>query len=129
LDVQAAGGPENAYRPASNAHIVGNWAFLYLTRWANQFAKVSAAAYRDRVSPYSMASPYEWFAEQYTEYRRQSVTGTPHLQRPGVPTYFDDLGRRAGVAPSAAGGSAPHPAPSEQTNAASSNGSVPWPQR
>jgi hypothetical protein len=37
--------------------------------------KLKTAAYNNRVSWYSVSSPLEWFAEQYTHYYRTEKTG------------------------------------------------------
>jgi hypothetical protein len=69
------GKPMNAYKvDADNQGADGRY-YAYLTRWGDSHASYASKLYGSRVSPYSLSSPYEWFAEQYTEYYRSSKTG------------------------------------------------------
>jgi len=67
---------DNSYSWNSpDARVRADWAYAYLTRAGNPFIKLKTAAYNNRVSWYSVSSPLEWFAEQYTHYYRTEKTG------------------------------------------------------
>jgi len=67
---------DNSYNwNAPDARIRADWAYGYLTRAGNPFIKLKTAAFNNRVSWYSVSSPLEWFAEQYTHYYRTEKTG------------------------------------------------------
>jgi len=58
------------------ARIKGEFAYGYYTRWGNSYAKHSKDAWDQKVSWYSLSSPLEWFAEQYTHFYRTEKTGS-----------------------------------------------------
>jgi Domain of unknown function (DUF4157) len=67
---------DNSYNWASaDARIRGDWTYGYLTRAGNPFIKLKTEAFNNKVSWYSVSSPLEWFAEQYTHYYRTEKTG------------------------------------------------------
>jgi hypothetical protein len=67
---------DNSYNwNAPDARTRADWSYGYLTRAGNPFIKLKTAAYNNRVSWYSVSSPLEWFAEQYTHYYRTEKTG------------------------------------------------------
>lgn len=49
--------------------------YVYLTRNNRGFSSYTQQAFKQKVSWYSMASPHEWFAEQYAHYYRTGKTG------------------------------------------------------
>ncbi len=71
--------------PATN--IVGGKAYAYLTRFNNQTCTYNAATYQNKVSWYSVSSPAEWFAENYSHYYRMQKN---HPEA-DAKKYFDDL--------------------------------------
>jgi hypothetical protein len=52
-----------------------NWVYGYLQRGGMQWTKYKKAAWDQKVSWYSLSSPKEWFAEQYTHFYRTEKTG------------------------------------------------------
>ena len=68
MQLQTAG-PGNDYQlPATN--IIGGKAYAFLSRFNNQTCSYNADTYNKRVSWYSVSSPAEWFAENYSHYYR-----------------------------------------------------------
>jgi hypothetical protein len=70
----------NAAQRGDNAYLSpvthNGFAYAYLTRWDNEIAKYTEAAYKAKVSWYSVSSPNEWFAEQYVQYHVTRGAGT-----------------------------------------------------
>jgi hypothetical protein len=58
-----------------DARIRADWTYAYLTRAGQPFIKLKTEAFNNKVSWYSVSSPLEWFAEQYTHYYRTEKTG------------------------------------------------------
>jgi hypothetical protein len=60
-----------------DARTRGDWTYAYLTRYSSAapHIKLKTEAYNNKVSWYSVSSPLEWFAEQYTHYYRTEKTG------------------------------------------------------
>jgi hypothetical protein len=60
-----------------DARTRGDWTYAYLTRYngSRPHIKMKTEAYNNKVSWYSVSSPLEWFAEQYTHYYRTEKTG------------------------------------------------------
>jgi hypothetical protein len=61
----------------ADARTRGDWTYAYLTRYSDSapHIKMKTTAYTNKVSWYSVSSPLEWFAEQYTHYYRTEKTG------------------------------------------------------
>ena len=61
----------------ADARTRGDWTYAYLTRYSDSapHMKLKTTAYTNKVSWYSVSSPLEWFAEQYTHYYRTEKTG------------------------------------------------------
>ena len=51
------------------------WVYGYLARGGMEWTKYKKAAWDQKVSWYSLSSPKEWFAEQYTHFYRTEKTG------------------------------------------------------
>lgn len=67
---------DNFYSVNDPARTQGAWTYGIFTRWhESNYAKLSSAAFAGKVSWYSVSSPKEWFAEQYTHYYRTEKTG------------------------------------------------------
>ena len=67
---------DNFYSVNNPARTQGSWTYGIFTRWHdNNYAKLSSTAFANKVSWYSVSSPKEWFAEQYTHYYRTEKTG------------------------------------------------------
>jgi hypothetical protein len=58
-----------------DTNLVGGKAYAKLSRFENAFCRYDAKAFQNRVSWYSVASPAEWFAEQYAQYFRSGGQG------------------------------------------------------
>jgi hypothetical protein len=87
--------------------------YVYLSRGGAQLASYKQKAHQEKVSWYSLASPHEWFAEQYAHYYRTGKAGTG--LDPVVKTKLDELDLqspenppKAAAAPAAPGGGAAH---------------------
>jgi hypothetical protein len=52
------------------------WVYGYLARGGMEWTKYKKAAWDAKVSWYSLSSPKEWFAEQYTHFYRTEKTGS-----------------------------------------------------
>ncbi len=64
------------YKFAGDANIgEDDRVYVFLTRASESLCSYNAEAHRQRVSSYSMSSPYEWFAEQYAHYHRLNRSG------------------------------------------------------
>ena len=59
---------DDDYKFSGDNNSVDGRVYVYLSRWDNSFASYNAQAHTDKVSWYSLASPLEWFAEQYSTY-------------------------------------------------------------
>jgi hypothetical protein len=69
---------DNSYNWAdATARIRGDWTYAWLTRYSGSAPtiKLKTEAFNNKVSWYSVSSPLEWFAEQYTHYYRTEKTG------------------------------------------------------
>ncbi|MCX5743305.1 MAG: DUF4157 domain-containing protein, partial [Proteobacteria bacterium] len=87
--------------------------FAYLSRLGNTWAKYKKESYDQKVSMYSLSSPQEWFAEQYSYYMStggkatnatvktklvdvmktvDTASGTPAVKSPGAPGGAADGG-------------------------------------
>jgi hypothetical protein len=53
-----------------------DWCYAFLSRGGMGWTKFKAEAWRKKVSYYSMSSPKEWFAEQYTHFYRTGKSGS-----------------------------------------------------
>jgi hypothetical protein len=61
------------YNWTSSERFKGDEVYVYLKRWAGaNFGKYPKKLVDNRVSEYSLASPREWFAEQYTHFYRNN---------------------------------------------------------
>jgi hypothetical protein len=79
-------GPGNDYQlPASN--VVGGKAYAFLSRFGDSTCTYHEDTYKNRISWYSVSSPAEWFAENYSHYYRMEGK---HPEK-DVKTYFDGL--------------------------------------
>jgi hypothetical protein len=82
--------PDDLYMFAGEANVgEDDRVYVFCSRVGCNYSSYNAEARRNRVSGYSMASPYEWFAEQYAHYYRL----TPHGQGldPGTKKKLDEL--------------------------------------
>jgi hypothetical protein len=87
----------DAYRFADHdARVRGPWTYAYLTRAGDKgpYMKLKTPAYENRVSWYSMSSPFEWFAEQYAHYYRTEKTGGGLID-PATRKFLDKLDDRS----------------------------------
>jgi hypothetical protein len=67
----------DAYRwDDESARLKGSWCYAYLSRGGSGYTKFKSQAWKQKVSWYSLSSPREWFAEQYTHYYRTEKTGS-----------------------------------------------------
>lgn len=88
--------------PATN--LVGGQAYAYLKRYnGGQTCTYKADTYNNRVSWYSISSPAEWFAENYSHYYRMEGK---HPEK-DVKTYFDGLDKYKWTPSGASGSLAP----------------------
>jgi len=95
---------DNSYNWNSpDARTRADWTYAYLTRAGNPYIKLKTAAYNNRVSWYSVSSPVEWFAEQYTHYYRTEKTGGGLIDS-ATKTLLDNLDKQS-FAPTNASGS------------------------
>lgn len=95
---------DNSYNwNAPDARVRADWTYGYLTRAGNPFIKLKTAAYNSRVSWYSVSSPLEWFAEQYTHYYRTEKTGGGLIDA-ATKSLLDGLDKKS-FAPTNASGS------------------------
>ncbi len=81
------------------------WTYAFLSRWGGAYAKYAKAAHDGKVSMYSLSSPNEWFAEQYSQYYRTGKAGTG--LDPATKTFLDALDRKPFVDPAAAAAAGP----------------------
>jgi hypothetical protein len=84
--------------PPSN--VVGGKAYAYHSRFGGKYCTYKDEAYTNKVSWYSVSSPAEWFAENYSHYYRMQG------QHPvaDVKKYFDSLDQYKWNASPAGGG-------------------------
>lgn len=59
-----------------SARVRDGWVYAYLTRGGCKWSKFKADAWNKKVSWYSLSSPKEWFAEQYTHFYRTEKSGS-----------------------------------------------------
>lgn len=59
-----------------SARLRNGWLYSYLTRGGARFTKFKAHTWQQKVSWYSLSSPKEWFAEQYTHFYRTQKSGS-----------------------------------------------------
>jgi hypothetical protein len=117
---RVAGNTNDAYNHPMRGNTTKTDMFVYLSRFGDTWAKYKKEAYDKKVSMYSMSSPQEWFAEQYSYYMAtggkatiasvktkmidvmkatDAAAGTPAMTSPGA-------GAGAGAGAPAAGGAA-----------------------
>lgn len=78
----------------------GDKMFVWLSRWG-RYARYEKKAHDEKVSWYSLSSPNEWFAEQYSQYYRTGKSGAG--LDPATKTFLDALDSKPYVAPGTAG--------------------------
>ncbi len=93
---------ENAYQ--SPVH-KGTWSYAFMSRWGGAYAKYKKDAWDNKVSMYSMSSPNEWFAEQYSQYYRTGKAGTG--LDPATKAFLDALDGKSFAAPGASAAATP----------------------
>ncbi len=87
-----------------------SWVYGYLTRGGMEWTKYKKAAWDQKVSWYSLSSPREWFAEQYTHFYRTDKTGSG--MDPDTVTLLKDLDKQEFVPTSGGDGvTIPNPNP------------------
>jgi len=61
--------------------IRGGKVYAFLSRFNRKFCRYDEKTFRERVSWYSLASPPEWFAEQYAHYYRSGAGLAPDVKQ------------------------------------------------
>jgi Domain of unknown function (DUF4157) len=89
LRVMQGLGPENAYRVSSDNVGTDGRYYAYISRWEDSHCSYAPKVATSPVSPYSLSSYKEWFAEQYTEYYRTGKAAGS--QPPSVKQKLDEL--------------------------------------
>ncbi|HWO20618.1 MAG TPA: DUF4157 domain-containing protein [Kofleriaceae bacterium] len=103
-----------------------NWVYGYLARGGMEWTKYKKAAWDQKVSWYSLSSPKEWFAEQYTHFYRTEKTG-PNID-PTTLALLKDLDKKEFVPTGGTGGvtiTDPNPGAAGTTSAGSGVGNAP----
>jgi hypothetical protein len=71
-------GKDDYFVPETN--IRGGKVYAFLSRFNRTFCRYDEKTFRERVSWYSLASPPEWFAEQYAHYYRSGAGLAPDVK-------------------------------------------------
>jgi len=77
------------YKFSQGSNIVDGRVYVFLSRWSDSFASYTERAYNDKTSWYSVSSPLEWFAEQYSAYYQFGPEN--NIQQPAVKDKFKAL--------------------------------------